>query len=541
MAIALVGVNPSVRTAQGWRLATLVLFCCLVSYADPYVPLGRDGKPLPECRVVWKEKGFTRNHADASKRSLFLPSRGESYFEQVDPEYQSFYQRLDRSSCFKKVTVLVYMAADNDLSRMSWRDIAEMEQVGSTLDVDVIVFQDDAQTDGMRYYHIAKRTNNFYREYKALVERYAQSQGKGDLQPTAMEQLYLGDKGLELPRSPLIKILPEGDSGDVGTAGKFLIYALSRYPSERVALIGWSHGEGFDADTRSGALDATEGDLLHRQGGFAFDYGSNSHMKVTEMVRGKTEGGLLGILAKYRAGHAIDWAGSDSCLNQQIEFGLEWEGAVDYLYGSAALLQGKGFNYGTLLRNLNSEQDFPAEEKALLERLRLEANKSETARQVYLRTHTRLFAKNIPAIYGRSVSSPSQDLRRSHYDPRATMAVWEMQRMGEVVDSLNTLARTLRYFVLHPKNAKQRTQRRFDLEGVFRNTRRFADVSNDLYHFLIELAEWQHDRREAFPKESYERQILQRLGDNIAAVKKALAAEGGAVLASYVGEYYRLK
>lgn len=541
MAIVLAKIQPSVRTAQGW-LATLVLFFSFLSLADPYVPRGRDGKALPECRAVWKKKGFTRNHSDLEKRSLFSPSRDTDYFSKSDPEYQAFYDRLDRSQCFKKISVLVYMAADNDLSRMSWRDIAEMEQVGSTLDVDVVVFQDDAQTEGMRIYHIAKRPNNFHREYKKIVEQYARSQGKEDLLPTAMEQLYLGDKGSDLPLSPLVKIFPEGDSGDVATAGRFLIYALTHYPSERIALIGWSHGEGFDADAASVAPQKGSDELLHRQGGFAFDYGSNSHMKVTEMVRGKNEdGGLAGILKKYREGHSVDWAGSDSCLNQQIEFGLEWTGTVDYLYGSAALLQGKGFNYGTLLRNLNSEQDFPKSEKELLERLRLNAETSAEARQVYLQTHTRLFAKNIPAIYGRSVGSPSQDLRRSHYDPRATMAVWDMKRMGRVVDSLNTLAKTLRYYVLHPKRAKERTQRRFDLEGVFKNTRRFADVSNDLYHFLIGLSEWQRDRREALAKDSYDRQVLQRLASDIVGLEKSLAGEEGAVLSSYLGEYYRLK
>ncbi|MEZ4749986.1 MAG: hypothetical protein R3B54_04985 [Bdellovibrionota bacterium] len=52
---------------------------------------------------------------------------------------------------------------------------------------------------------------------------------------------------------------------------------------------------------------------------------------------------LLGILAKYRAGHSVDWAGSDSCRpNQQIEF-AEWEGAGRLPVRLGGATSGQGF------------------------------------------------------------------------------------------------------------------------------------------------------------------------------------------------------
>ena len=48
-------------------------------------------------------------------------------------------------------TVLVYMAADNDLAFQSEIDLKEMEAVGSTPDVAVVVQQDIPGAGGRRY------------------------------------------------------------------------------------------------------------------------------------------------------------------------------------------------------------------------------------------------------------------------------------------------------------------------------------------------------------------------------------------------------
>ncbi|MEZ4749987.1 MAG: hypothetical protein R3B54_04990 [Bdellovibrionota bacterium] len=65
------------------------------------------------------------------------------------------------------------------------------------------------------------------------------------------------------------------------------------------------------------------------------------------------------------------------------------------------------------------------------------------------------------------MGTPSQDLRRSHYDPRATMAVWRMQH-GQSRGVFEHACQNAAVLCLHPREAKERRQKRFDLEGVFK-------------------------------------------------------------------------
>jgi hypothetical protein len=71
------------------------------------------------------------------------------------------------------------MAADNNLSPYSFRDIWEMESVGSRTSVDVLVFHDHAESEGMWYRHIAKNPDS--REYEEAFEEFIEKKKLQDL------------------------------------------------------------------------------------------------------------------------------------------------------------------------------------------------------------------------------------------------------------------------------------------------------------------------------------------------------------------------
>jgi len=116
-------------------------------------------------------------------------------------------------------TVMVYMAADNDLTGEAWKDIDSMELAGSSDDVAIVV-QVDTPSGAWRY----------------LVTK--------DATPGAIASLSLGSLG-------------RVDSGSGETLLDFIRFARSNYPAARYALILWNHGSGVKAATKDIAFDFT--------------------------------------------------------------------------------------------------------------------------------------------------------------------------------------------------------------------------------------------------------------------------------------------
>jgi len=418
-----------------------------------------------ECKGVWAKRGFSASTPDPGRRTLFEIEGEETY--------DAFYRRLQRSDCWKEWLVVIYMAADNNLSPFSYRDLWEMESIGSAASVDVVVFQDTEENSGSRYYHIAKR------KHPLPIPKL----GEAD------EEAYLKEHGPSLVKSPVVRRYDEMDSGDVRAAGDFLRWSFEKYPSRRVLLIGWSHGEGFDA------ADADPGRIRHagKQGGFAFDFTSSSHMAVNRMARG-----LEQLIQTHRRGKPIDIAGSDACLNQQIEFGYEWRGLSEYVFGSSTVVQKKGFNYRVLLEWITKHPNF----------------------------ETRDLVSEIPLIYGRSVSKNANGPNSSYRDPNATMAVWTVDQLLPLKRSLEDLGGHLNAWMSAPTVTLEKIKRKSELKKVISKSLRLGSVSNDLLHFLMQLELWARERKDV---EDKVRQEISLARENLAR----------SVLQRFIGEKYR--
>jgi len=482
----------------------------LVLFVGMPLALQARGIPDVECKKYWRKNHITNT----------LPTPGMSW-----EDYAKYYDRIGRGNCYKQWTAIIYMAADNDLSPFAWHDLWAMESIGSAVSDDVLVFLDNAQVDGMRYLHIANNKDQLGKDGKPLktLEQFIKEEQLEKVNKYERELSFLQKEGPNLVVSPdAVKPLPEGDSGSLVTASNFIQWALKRYPSRRVLLIGWSHGLGFDAplpEEQRKKISEELGPLAvpkkGKKGGFALDLNPNNgkdeatYMTVTEMAQG-----LRQIVENLRGGRPIDIIGSDACLNQQAEFAYEWgpddvrhkPAVARYVFGSSTIVQKKGFNYHILLDWIKDHPEKPPEE----------------------------LAEEIPELYRRSVSPYFVGERSkfaSYVDPFATMATWDTPKLLYVYRALEDLGQVLLDWINENKEESDSRVREFRRE-IIAKAHRFGGISSDLYNILQVMEAWaEHNIKENNPPEAQWRAILRE-------VKSASSRLGDSVLASYVGDEY---
>lgn len=205
----------------------------------------------------------------------------------------------------KEWTFLVFMNGHNSLDQFVDSNLASMQQVGSTDDINIV-----AQA--------------------ASEER------------TQTERIYVEKGGHKI-----IQKLPRVDMGDYRELKKFIEWAVVNYPAKKYFIDVWNHGSGWHSiRTLSNA-----GDI----GGFApqdvsFDDISNNFITTEQM----------GDVMKYFAGligHKVDLYGNDACLMSMIEVAAELTDSVSYFAGSQDNEPGEGWPYAKLLQRWSEKPE----------------------------------------------------------------------------------------------------------------------------------------------------------------------------------------
>jgi len=204
----------------------------------------------------------------------------------------------------KDWTVMVYMDGDNSLDYNAWDDLNEMQSVGSSNEVNIVVQLDPYDS-----------CSGTYRYYVTGV-----------------------DPGASYPKYPdnIIQSLPEQNMADPATLTSFVNWAATNYPAEKYLLVLWNHGGGwkeYNILTKGVIVDDTSGDF----------------MTMAELVQG-LEG----------ANEGIDIIGFDACLMQMAEVAYEIYGITNtpnYMVGSEASEWGDGWPYDDILAYLISMPD----------------------------------------------------------------------------------------------------------------------------------------------------------------------------------------
>jgi hypothetical protein len=196
-------------------------------------------------------------------------------------------------------TVGIYMCADNGMNDLAYEDLAELQRIGSTSEVNVVVQVDNAARDS---------------------------------NPTCRR--YLIGKN----RRTLISDIGEVDMADTTTLVEFAAFLKARYAASNYLLVLWDHGNGWypgQARTRSIFID-------------------ESHQAH---VMGVAGGEMRAALRQARAklGKRIAVLAFDACLMQMLEVGMEAREYCDYLLGSEGLVPATGFPYDDFMGLLTAQ------------------------------------------------------------------------------------------------------------------------------------------------------------------------------------------
>lgn len=198
----------------------------------------------------------------------------------------------------KEWTVLVYLNADNDLYRFSFLNMAQMEAVGSTAGMNVVV-QLDPEQNG------------------AQTTRYFVTRNPNPVNGTITSQI--------------IEQMPETDMGNPKTLSEFLVWGVQKYPAKKYAVIIWNHGNGWQ--------------------GISYDDNPKSHLTMPELRSG-FEAMNVAISqqrgARNRAPQ-IDLVNFDACIMSALEVGYEMKDVAKYMVGSQFNEPGEGENYTLFL------------------------------------------------------------------------------------------------------------------------------------------------------------------------------------------------
>jgi hypothetical protein len=230
---------------------------------------------------------------------------------------------------FAEWTVMVYLDGDNNLETYGIQDLNEMEMVGSTTDVNIVV-----QIDRIPYSVLAENHQEYTDDTSngnwTTTRRYYITK---DLNPGKISSALIGDLG-------------ELNMGDPTTLIDFADWAITNYPAKKYLLVIWNHGGGFRAPgsnlTKDIAWDDTSG---------------GDKITMSEL-----EDALSAITAQI--GKNIDLVGMDACFMAMTEVAYQIKDYADLLVTSEESEPNEGWPYDTILSQLVSNPLMSSEELA---------------------------------------------------------------------------------------------------------------------------------------------------------------------------------
>ncbi|MBF0545708.1 MAG: hypothetical protein HQM08_14790 [Candidatus Riflebacteria bacterium] len=206
----------------------------------------------------------------------------------------------------KTWTILFYINADNDLERFGLMNMKQMEKIGSSDKINLVVQLDrlkqgegnsisDGNWVGARRYFVTKNS----------------------------DPAKLG--------SQMVMNLGEVDMGNPKSLADFLTWGVKTYPAERVAVIIWNHGMGWQ--------------------GVSMDEESNRYLRLPDVSWALREGQKVlsqenGKPSKFAL---LDF---DACLMATLEVAYELSDTVDFLTASQETEPGTGMPYADYLAPL---------------------------------------------------------------------------------------------------------------------------------------------------------------------------------------------
>ena len=219
----------------------------------------------------------------------------------------------------KRWTVMVFLNAANNLEPFGIEDLNEMEKVGSSREVNVVV-------ELARYYSELKSPPVSTAYFaNPLAERPRVFYYGLDNEPGVSRYYVLQDDDDVRIRSVLKFKGPKTDAGRPESLVDFNKWAIEHYPAEHYALVVWNHGAGWS--------------------GVSYDDNTRHGMDLPEVRTA-----LEQICAALGDDRHIDIVDFDACLMATLEVGYELKDTVDFLVASQAVEPGDGMPYDDYLK-----------------------------------------------------------------------------------------------------------------------------------------------------------------------------------------------
>lgn len=213
----------------------------------------------------------------------------------------------------RKWTYLVYMNAANDLEEFAPLNIHQMEQTGSTNEVNIAVQ--------------CQRSPN-----------YATTNGNWS---DARRYFITKQSNLNNIDSPLLsqKDSAKIDMGNASELQAFIKWGVSTFPAQKYCLVLWDHGAGW----RSVPIKKA------KSRGFSYNYDTGTHIDTIEFPAAIDMGN----------GRKWDVLAFDSSLLQMAEVDYEVRDKANIIVGSEESPPGEGYPYNLFLASLaaNPNQD----------------------------------------------------------------------------------------------------------------------------------------------------------------------------------------
>ncbi len=203
----------------------------------------------------------------------------------------------------KEWTFLIYLNGHNNLDRYGKEDINEMEQVGSTDKINVVVQWASSENSKTKRLYVKK------------------------------------DNSPDVVKSPVIQEMPRVDMGDWRNLVEFAKWGAERYPAKHYFVDVWNHGSGWRLKQKLRSQNLSAMDI-------SFDDISGNAISTVELGQAMKE-------ISRSIGKKIDIYGSDACLMAMVEVSSEMASSVNYFVGSQDLEPGDGWPYDDFLKHWN--------------------------------------------------------------------------------------------------------------------------------------------------------------------------------------------
>ncbi|MBI3556433.1 MAG: hypothetical protein HY074_09240 [Deltaproteobacteria bacterium] len=213
-----------------------------------------------------------------------------------------------RATSVKEWTLLVYINGNNNLDTYGAMDINEMETVGSTDKVNVVV------------------------QWASMAAT------------STKRLLVVKDNDPNTVTSPTLEDVGNVDMGDYHSLVDFIRWGVTNFPAKHYFVDVWNHGSGWhmkNLSLLSNPMKATD---------ISWDDKSHNYMKTEQLGQAMAEAAQI-------IGHKVDIYGSDACLMGMAEVADEMADSVETYVGSEEVEPLKGWPYDALLSGWNALGD----------------------------------------------------------------------------------------------------------------------------------------------------------------------------------------